>query len=207
MRRILMATRNRTKYDLIAPTLQRYGFEVITLEGLPVAEVPETGATPLENALAKARRYHGEAYPWVFGQDAGLEIDALNGEPGTQVRRWGGRLPQDIDDESWLNYLLDQMRDVPPEQRTAAFIIARVIIAPDGSEHTNVLRYPFRIATRQLRPIPPGAPLSSVMVGPEDIIAFRADEVYEQFLEWGILEKLLDQFPDWNGGGQSENRL
>lgn len=196
MRRMLLSTKNRTKHRLLEPAFRRYGFAVITLLDIRADEVPETGRTPLENALAKARRYHGETYPWVFGQDAGLEIDALDGEPGVQVRRWGGRFPDDVDDQTWLNYLLERMKDVPPEYRTAAFIDARVIIAPDGSEHGNVLRYPFRIATRPLRPIPPGAPVSAVMVGPNDIMELRAEEVWQQFQEWGALEKLLNRFPD-----------
>jgi len=198
MRCLLMATRNETKHRLIAPVFQSYGFEVITLRDIGAAELPdpEVGRTPLQNALAKARRYHCAAYPWVFGQDAGLEIDALGGEPGVQVRRWGGRFPDEVDDRTWLEYLLERMRGVPPERRTARFVDARVIIAPDRSEHVQELRYPFGIATEQLRPIPPGAPISAVMVGPADILEVRGAEVARQFEQWGVLEGLLRRFPE-----------
>ena len=197
MRQILLATRNQTKLLLLGPVLEQHGFEVLTLRDLREAgpDVEENGHTPLENARAKARRYHAPAHPWVLGQDAGLEVDALGGEPGVQVRRWGGRFPDDVDDRTWLAYLLGRMRGVPPERRTARFIDARVLIAPDGSEHEQVIHYPFRIAAEQIRPIPPGAPISAVMVGPADLIQFRAQEVVRQFEEWGVLVELLRQFP------------
>ena len=53
----------------------------------------------------------------------------------------------------------------------------------------------FYIAAGQLRPIPPGAPISAVMVGPVDLIQFRAQEVVRQFEEWGVLAKLVRRFP------------
>jgi XTP/dITP diphosphohydrolase len=198
VRRLLMATRNHTKCLLFSPIFQRYGFEVIVLRDIQLDDMLdiEVGKTPAENALAKARRYHSETYPWVFGSDAGLEIDALNGEPGVKARRWGGRFADNVDDQTWLNYLLERMKGVPPERRTASFAIAWVIIAPDGSEHVRNIRYPFRIATKQIRPISPGAPVSAVMLGPQKIVEARGEEIFQRFERWGILAELLKRFPE-----------
>jgi len=198
VRRLLMATRNHTKYLLFRPIFQRYGFKVTTLGDVQLDDAPhiETGKTPVENALAKARRYHSGAYPWVFGDDAGLEIDALNGEPGVEARRWGGRFADDVDDQTWLNHLLERMKDVPPERRTAHFVAAWVIIAPDGSEHVRNVSFAFRIATRQIRPISPGAPTSAVMLGPEKIMEARSEEISRAFERWGMLAELLKRFPE-----------
>ncbi len=87
-RRLLLATHNPTKKRLFGPVFAAHGFEVLTLrEAQPEGtSPPEAGRTPLENALAKARRHHSPAYPWTFGDDAGLEVDALGGEPGLEAR-------------------------------------------------------------------------------------------------------------------------
>jgi non-canonical purine NTP pyrophosphatase (RdgB/HAM1 family) len=198
VRRLLIATRNHTRYLLLRPIFQRYGFEVIALRDIQLDDGPniETGRTSAENALAKARRYHSETYPWVFGSDAGLEIDALNGEPGVKARRWGGRFADDVDDQTWLNYLLERMKDVPPERRTARFVVAWALIAPDGSEHVRNVRHPFKIAAKQIRPISPGAPISAVMLGPEKIVEARGEEIFQRFERWGILAELLKRFPE-----------
>ncbi len=197
MQQLLMATRNHTKYLICEPIFRRYEFETITLKDIQTDGPPdiETGETPTENALAKARRYHSRQYPWVFGTDAGLEIDALNGEPGVMARRWGGRFPDDVDDETWLDYCLERMKKVPPELRTGSHVIARVIIAPDGSEHVQTVRHFFRIATEQIRPIPPGAPLSAAKIGPENAIEARSEGIFQELIQWGALAKLLQKFP------------
>jgi inosine/xanthosine triphosphate pyrophosphatase family protein len=197
MQQLLMATRNHTKYLIYEPIFRRYGFETLTLKDVQTDGAPgiEARKTPAENALAKARRYHSLKYPWVFGTDAGLEIDALNGEPGLMARRWGGRFPDDVDDETWLDYFLERMKGVPPELRTGNHVIARVIIAPDGSEHVQTVRHFFRIATEQIRPISPGAPLSAAKIGPEHNIEAQSEKVFQELEQWGVLAKLLGKFP------------
>ena len=131
---ILFATQNLWKARLFEPSFQAYGAAMKTLCDFPAGEEPvsETGVSAVENALAKARFYHSDAHPWVFGDDAGLEIDALNGEPGLKARRWNGVFPDDVDDQTWLNYLLERMKDIPPENRTARFVSGWALITPDG---------------------------------------------------------------------------
>ena len=193
---MLMATRNHAKYLLFAPIFRRYGFEVITLRDIGKIgdAIEESGATPRENALAKARRYHSARYPWVFADDAGLEIDALDGEPGVEARRWNGRFTDDVDDETWLNYLMGRMKGIPLERRTARFVASWVIIAPDGSEHIRDIIYPFIIATERIRPISPGSPISAVRLGPEDDIGARGRDLQREWEAWGILPRLLERF-------------
>lgn len=194
MKQMLMATRNYTKRLLFEPFFQKYGFEVLTLADIKIDAAPavENGETPAENALEKAQSCHSKQYPWVFGDDAGLEIDALNGEPGLQTRRWAGRFPDTISDEAWLEYLLDRMKDVPLENRMARFFAAWVLIAPDGREYVRDVVFPFKIATEQIRPISPGSPVSSVMIGPENTIEARSREIFQEFERWGILAILCD---------------
>ena len=86
--------------------------------------------------------------------------------------------------------MLERMKDVPPERRTARFVVAWALIAPGGSEHVRNVSFPFRIATEQVRPISPGAPVSAVILGPEKILAARSEEISREFERWGILAEL-----------------
>lgn len=190
---ILFATRNAWKEKLFSPIFHDYGFEVLTLVDLTNPGPPplEDGANPVENALIKARHYHSPAYPWVFGDDAGLEIDALNGEPGLHARRWGGLFPDDVEDQIWLEYLLDRLKGVAVGERTAAFVAGWALIAPDGVAYTREIRSPFEIATQPLRSISPGSPITAVRLGPLDDLHRRQAEIQAAWEAWGILGQVV----------------
>lgn len=192
---ILIATRNPSKAALFTPLLAEYGFEVGSLVGLPEADrEAETGTTPAENALAKARQWHSADHPWTFGDDSGLEVDALGGEPGVQVRRWGGRFTDTVPDEVWLEYLLERLRGVPPERRTARWVAAWACVAPDGSEHVHTSAWPFRIAERPVRPMLPGWPMSAVRIGTGEDMPARHRDVGGELRAWGVLDRLVERF-------------
>lgn len=192
MKTLLIATTNRWKAQLFAPIIQQYGFKVITLKDidLPKESPIEDGETVVENALIKARHFHSSEFPWVFGDDTGLEIKALNGEPGVKSRRWGGKFPDDIDEKIWLDYLLDRMQDVPPGERLAEFVDGWALIDPSGNAHTRELRATFQLATKPLRPLIPGSPVMSIAIGlpqePSEVFSLAKTH----WDEWGILEKL-----------------
>jgi len=185
---LLFATRNSWKVQLFMPAFIRYGFNVLTLNDVSDdGDSPaESGLTAVENALIKARYYHSAVRAWVFGDDAGLEIDALGGEPGLQARRWNGHFRDDVDDRTWLDYLLFRMRDVPLEKRTACFASGWALVAPDGAAYTHETRWPFRIALEPIRPISPGSPVSAVRMGPPDDLAHRQVEILKEWERWGI---------------------
>jgi inosine/xanthosine triphosphate pyrophosphatase family protein len=196
---ILLATRNPWKVQLFAPVFAAHGFDVLTLADVPAAgPAPvENGATAVANALIKARHYHSPRYPWVFGDDAGLEVDALGGEPGVQTRRWNGRFTADVSDQQWLDYLLARLADVPDGQRTAAFVAGWALIEPSGDVHTRIVRAPFEIASQPIRPIAPGSPITAVRTvtagGPANDLSRRQAEVRAEWQRWGILPRLLDR--------------
>jgi XTP/dITP diphosphohydrolase len=193
---ILFATNNPWKGLQFRPVFEAYGFVMWTLNDLTsrIPLNPENGSSPLDNALAKARQLHSYAFPWVFADDAGLEIEALNGEPGLQARRWGGLFPDQVDDRTWLDYLLERMKDVPEGKRTARFSSGWVLIAPDGSEHTHTAYWPFEIALQPIRPMQVGSPISSVRVGPPDDLRRRQVEIWQEWERWGILGDLRKKF-------------
>lgn len=189
---ILLATHNPWKGEQFRPTFEAYGFSMRTLhENTLHAPLPvENGTTPVENALAKARCYHSPETPWVFADDAGLEIDALNGEPGLQARRWGGKFADDVDDQTWLDYLLERMRGVPPGQRTARFISGWALITPNHVEHLHTAEWPFEIALQPVRSMHPGSPISAVWIGPPDDLSRRREDIRQECERWGIFKLL-----------------
>ena len=95
----------------------------------------ENGKTFLENAFIKARALKeitpSEAF--VFADDSGIVVDALNGAPGIYSARYAG-----IDgagaDESNNQKLLRELENVPDKERTARFVCAIALICPDGTE-------------------------------------------------------------------------
>jgi inosine/xanthosine triphosphate pyrophosphatase family protein len=193
---LLFATRNPFKRELFVPVLAAHGVRCVTLAdvGLGDREIDEVGETPEENALLKARAFHSPDWPLVLGDDAGLEIDALGGEPGLKARRWNGRFPDDVDDETWMAYLLQRMEGVPLERRTARYVAAWALITPDGREHVRRIYRPFTFADRPLRPIPPGAPMSALEIRPDGPLPAR-ERIAAEWARWGILGtiKALDK--------------
>ena len=189
---LLFATRNLRKKQLFCPVFQARGIDFVTLldVGLHDVNVDEVGATAAENALLKARAFHSPQWPLVLGDDAGLEIDALGGEPGVQTRRWNGRFADDVADEVWRDYLLERMRGVPLAERTARYVSGWAVIVPDGRAHLRRFVRPFRFADRPQRPITPGAPMSSLEIY-EPGRATPAQQIAAEWTRWGILEKLL----------------
>lgn len=91
--------------------------------GVPAVE--ETGSTFVDNALLKAR--HASKFTGMpsIADDSGLEVDALDGEPGVRSARYAGDGASDRDN---LDKLIKAMRGVPPERRTARFRCAIVFV-------------------------------------------------------------------------------
>ena len=85
----------------------------------------ESGSTYIENAVAKARYFVERAGMPAVADDSGLEVDALGGMPGARSARFAlldrtGPPPADVDAANNA-LLLEKLRDVPAEQRTARY--------------------------------------------------------------------------------------
>lgn len=106
------------------------GLELVSLTDVPpFDEVPETGATFEENALAKARDACAATGLPAVADDSGLAVDALNGMPGVLSARWAGAHGDDLAN---LELLLGQLRDVPDERRGGAFVSACALVSGSG---------------------------------------------------------------------------
>ncbi len=95
--RFLLATRSEGKLRELREIFSRFELEVIDLSSLGIPKVAaeetlESFATFEENAVAKARYFYDASggVP-TFGDDSGMCVDALGGEPGVYSKRWSGR--------------------------------------------------------------------------------------------------------------------
>jgi XTP/dITP diphosphohydrolase len=128
--RLLIATHNRGKLVEYQEMLADLPLELVTLDDVGIFDdVEETGATFAENARAKALEYARRAGVLTLADDSGLEVDALGGEPGVRSRRYAG---ENKSDPERIAFLLDKLRGVPRDQRTARFRCAIALATPRG---------------------------------------------------------------------------
>jgi len=133
--KITLATNNKHKRDELVAVLQRElpnTFEIQTLveAGLSGIEIEETGTTLEENALIKARAIHALTGSATLSDDTGLEVAALNGEPGVYSARYAGPRASYFDN---VNKLLFSM--LGKADRRARFKTVIAFIDDHGSEH------------------------------------------------------------------------
>ncbi|HTD42200.1 MAG TPA: non-canonical purine NTP diphosphatase [Mucilaginibacter sp.] len=88
--KLVFATNNRHKLEEVAHKIGD-NFQLLTLEDIGCTEdIEETGATFEENATIKSRYVYDKYHLNCFGDDSGLIVDALNGEPGVYSARYAG---------------------------------------------------------------------------------------------------------------------
>lgn len=132
-RKIILASNNKGKLREIKDKLNKFGIEVVSQKeaGYDI-EVEETGKTFEENATLKAEAIYKLSKLPAVSDDSGLEIDFLNGEPGIYSARYAG---ENATDEDKYNKILNLMKDVKKEQRTARFTCAICYIDIKGNKH------------------------------------------------------------------------
>ena len=141
---LVMATGNSHKLREIREILKGTDFDVVPMKAvLEDTSVVEDGTTFMENALKKARTIAARCGRPTLSDDSGLVIDALGGEPGIYSARYMGEdTPYPIQNQA----LLDRLKDVPSEERTARFVCAMACVFPDGRELTVEETFEGRIA-------------------------------------------------------------
>ncbi|MBE0416543.1 MAG: RdgB/HAM1 family non-canonical purine NTP pyrophosphatase [Coriobacteriia bacterium] len=130
--RVVVATGNRHKVEEIRAALAFTSWEFVAaadLGGWPEPE--ETGETFEENARIKALAA-SETYGLpALADDSGLEVDALDGEPGVYSSRYAGSCATDAENNARL---LLALGDTPRVRREARFRSVIVLVREDGSE-------------------------------------------------------------------------
>jgi XTP/dITP diphosphohydrolase len=140
--KLLLATRNQGKiveFRRILDALAPEKIELVGLDQFPdLHDVDETGSTFQENALLKAREMSEATGLPAIADDSGLCVDALNGDPGIFSARWAG---SHGNDKANLEKVLDQLREVSDEKRTAYFICVAALYLPNGTSHCEEGRF------------------------------------------------------------------
>jgi XTP/dITP diphosphohydrolase len=134
--RLVIATHNRKKAGEMVTILTRRfpELEILTLadfDGSP--EPDETGTTYIENAIIKAESGTAFTGEWCLADDAGLEIDALDGAPGLYSKRFGG---EDLPFPEKIARILELMAEVPEAGRGARFRCAVALAGPGADTRT-----------------------------------------------------------------------
>lgn len=118
--RIVLASGNQGKLRELQAVLGGDTVELLPQSDFNVGSVAETGLSFVENALIKARHASEQTGLPAIADDSGIEVDALNGEPGIYSARYAG---SEGDDADALNNakLLAELSDVPELERSARF--------------------------------------------------------------------------------------
>lgn len=132
--KIVIATKNLDKIKEIREKFKPLsGIEVVLLSDFKdPPHIIEDGSTYRENALKKARAIAAFTKLPALADDSGLEIDALNGEPGVYSARYAG---ENKSDEERNLLILEKMRTIPDKSRAARFRCVIAIALP-GKHYT-----------------------------------------------------------------------
>jgi XTP/dITP diphosphohydrolase len=148
VRRLVLASGNRGKLVELRGILASLDMDLVAQSELGIDDVEETGLSFVENALLKARNAARASGLPALGDDSGLCVDALGGAPGLYSARYAG--PHG-DAGANIAKLLDALRDVPADARTAHFHCTLVLLrsaddpAPliaEGRWHGRILDAP-----------------------------------------------------------------
>lgn len=128
--KIVLASRNHKKAGEMRDLLAPFGIPLIgvsDIDGVP--EVVEDGDTFAANAAKKAQQTARHLGMWTIGEDSGLRVDALRGEPGVYSARYSG---EGATDEKNNAKLIAALAGVPPEKRGAGYVCHVAVASPDG---------------------------------------------------------------------------
>ena len=130
MNRIIFATGNAGKMKEIREILGDMDAQILSMKEAGIkTDIVEDGTTFEENAQIKARAVAQFTKDIVLADDSGLEVDYLNKEPGVYSARYMG------EDTSYTiknQAILDRLKGVPKEKRTARFVCAIAAAMPNG---------------------------------------------------------------------------
>ena len=127
--KIILATHNADKRKEMMAALIDLNVKILSLEDFPhVGEIIEDGQSLVENAKIKAQAVFDITGIPVISDDTGLSVDALNGAPGVYSARYAGENATYTDN---VEKLVDEMKNIPSENRGAQFKTVMVYIDKD----------------------------------------------------------------------------
>ncbi|MCY6484411.1 XTP/dITP diphosphatase [Clostridium aestuarii] len=133
MKKMIVASNNQHKISEIKQILKKFPIEIVSLKeaGIDI-DIEENGKTFMENAHIKAseiKKIVGDYM--VMADDSGLMVDILEGDPGVYSARYSG---EHGNDKKNNEKLLDKLKDVELEKRTAKFVCAIEVIIDNNKK-------------------------------------------------------------------------
>lgn len=134
MNKIIFATSNQGKMKEIREILSDLNVEVLSMKEAGIeADIVEDGKSFEENALIKARTIRNLTGCMVLADDSGLEVDALNKEPGIYSARYMG---EDTSYDVKNANIIQRLEGLVGEERSARFVCVIAAAFPDGTDET-----------------------------------------------------------------------
>lgn len=131
---IVLATKNKGKVKELEELLSDLNIHILPLSDFPqVGDIEERGKTFEANALIKAREAARMTGYVAMADDSGLAVDALDGRPGVFSARYAG---EGAGDEANNQKLIEDLKDVPHDKRSAAFVCCMAVADPSGNSIT-----------------------------------------------------------------------
>jgi XTP/dITP diphosphohydrolase len=135
MKKLLIATTNKGKLHELSGFLKELPVELVSLSDVGIdQDVEEDGKTYQENAEKKAKFYAQLSGLPSIADDGGLEIKALNGEPGIHSRRWLG---YPASDKELIEHMQQVAKELPSDNRNARFITVDSFALPTGEIYSG----------------------------------------------------------------------
>ncbi|OQA36475.1 MAG: dITP/XTP pyrophosphatase [Candidatus Dependentiae bacterium ADurb.Bin331] len=163
-KKIVIATHNPGKAEELALRLAPF-ISTVSLTDLGIThDVEETGTTFEENVLLKANYYTEASKMLTIADDGGLCIDALNGAPGVYSSRFAGKGARD---EDKIAKVLEVMKHVPADKRTASFEVILALGIPGEQPKLYYGTLPGVITFEPAGSLVPGLPYKTIFYVPE----------------------------------------
>ena len=130
MKKLLIATTNKGKLKEISFFLSDLNIEILSLKDVGISNgIEETGKTYRENSQSKALFYAKKSGIPSIADDGGIEISALDNQPGVKSRRWLG---YEANDSDLVNHMIKISQNLPENNRKAFFKTVISLAFPDG---------------------------------------------------------------------------
>lgn len=160
LKEIYLASSNPGKIEIFRYLCNNVGIRLNTFDNK--INVIEDGLTAKENAIKKVIVYKNLTNLPIIADDSGLRFLSLNDEPGIKARRWNGFFSDDVDDETWLNYALNRLKNSNPPY-LAVYDIAWAIYY-NGKIFTKEFSKSYDIVLKPKLPYLKGLPMGSIEI-------------------------------------------
>ncbi|MBN1778812.1 MAG: non-canonical purine NTP pyrophosphatase [Candidatus Buchananbacteria bacterium] len=165
MKQLLLASRNPAKIELYKKILKDLDLQILALSDLNMNnEVDENGLTYEENSAKKALEFFKISGLPTLADDSGIEIAALNNEPGVKTRRWPG---YEATDQELIDLAINKIKNIPKGQRQARFRVVISLCLGENQIYSSQFDLPGEITDFVSNKLVAGFPFRSVFWVPQ----------------------------------------